>query len=80
LRKIGSIPLFIKWTELQEGIIIDETINAKKIIDNVLFPDEIENLPIGDMPSIDWSIDLFRYSEEKLIIQHSENDRPFMYI
>ena len=70
----GTIPNFIKWCEYQGDKLIDETIDTKKIIDNVLIPDEIFELPKQNILGIEWPIELFRYPEERLSFKKANHE------
>jgi len=70
----GTVPNFIKWCEYQGDKLIDDTIDTKKIIDNVLIPDEVFELPKQNVLGIEWPIELFRYQEERLSFKKTNND------
>lgn len=76
-REAGSIPKFIRWAEFQGSKIIDDAINTEQIIDNVLIPDEVTELPRGHILGVEWPVELFNYSEEKLTIQRADEAEPF---
>lgn len=67
-RDPGSIPELVKWCKSVGDKLLDETINTKDIIDNVLIPEEVDSLPDKQVLSIEWPLELLRQSEERVVV------------
>lgn len=65
----GSIPHLIKWCQPVGRKLIDETIDASKILDNVLIPVEMkDSFPTEQVLSVEWPPELLKTSDERVLI------------
>ncbi len=72
----GPIPRFIKWCENVGAKIVDDTIDTKNIIANVLIPEEQTTLPDKPMLGIEWPNELLSHSDERIDLQQNGNEQP----
>ena len=64
----GTIPQFIRWAEGVGDKLVDETIDTRTVIANVLIPEFVERLPDVAVLSVDWPVELLSQSEERISI------------
>jgi hypothetical protein len=67
-REQGPIPRFIQWCKNVGSKVIDEKIDTKQIIANVLIPEEVFTLPDTAILSLEWPLELLTKSEEQVIL------------
>lgn len=73
-RDVGTIPELISFCENVGDKVIDEGIDTKGIIANVLIPKEISELPDLVVINIDWPIEILRQVEERVLLKRNEAD------
>ncbi|MBU1557649.1 DEAD/DEAH box helicase family protein, partial [Patescibacteria group bacterium] len=73
-KSAGTIPQFIKWASGVGRKLIDNSIDTKSVISNVLIPEYVKTLPTCEVLSIDWPIELICKSEERVIVTISGED------
>lgn len=64
----ATIPALVKWCAKVGEKLLDDTIDTKQIIANVLIPEEIEALPDKEILGIEWPVELLKQSEERVIL------------
>lgn len=64
----GTIPKFIKWAEAVGAKLVDETIDTKSIIKNVLIPEYATEIPDYEVLNIDWPVEILSQSEERFTL------------
>lgn len=64
----GPIRALITWCEAMGAKLCDETIDTTGILENVLIPDEVTELPEANVLAIDWPDELIQQSEERVTI------------
>lgn len=64
----GTIPQFIRWVEGVGDKLVDDTIDTRTVIANVLIPEFVEKLPDLAVLSVDWPVELLSQSEERISI------------
>jgi superfamily II DNA or RNA helicase len=82
-REQGTIPAFVRWCELVGTKLIDDTIDTKQILENVLIPEEVFALPAKEVLGIEWPVELLQLSEEKVVLddgQEGLNERPLYVV
>lgn len=62
----GTIPAFIRWAEGVGAKIVDDTIDTKSVIANVLIPEYVAQLPGCEALSIDWPVELYAIAEDRV--------------
>lgn len=67
-REQGSIPAFVKWCKKIGDKLLDETIDTRQIIANVLIPEEVNVLPDKEVLGIEWPVELLAQSEERVVL------------
>lgn len=72
----GTIPEFIEWAENVGDKLLDTTISTAEIIDNVLIPDEIKELPQVAILGIEWPYELIKQAEERVVFSMNGNSSP----
>lgn len=70
----GTIPEVVKWFKLVGKKLLDDSIDTSKIIANVLIPEEVETLPDKMPLSLDWSLEILRQSEDKVVLIKGEEE------
>ncbi len=72
----GPIPRFIKWCENVGAKIVDDTIDTKNIIANVLIPEEQTTLPDKPVLGIEWPMELLSQSDERVDLKQAGREQP----
>jgi len=75
-RTPSTIPQFVTWAESIGKKLLDDTISTEDIIDNVLIPEEVNELPNNEILGIEWPIEILKLSEAHVSIEHSGNSSP----
>lgn len=71
----GSIPHLVRWCKPVGRKLIDETIDASRIIDNVLIPVEVkDNFPEELVLSVEWPPELLKTSDERVLIAKDDRE------
>jgi superfamily II DNA or RNA helicase len=70
-REQGTIPKFNDWCEGIGDKLRDRRIDTAKLIDNVLLPMVVTELPDQELLSIEWPIEMLRQSEERIVFSDS---------
>jgi len=70
-RNAGTIPEWISWAKSIGDKLKDATIDTGKIIENVLIPTEVSQLPSEELLSVDWPMELLHQAEDRVTIQSS---------
>lgn len=71
----GSIPHLVRWCKPVGRKLIDETIDATRILDNVLIPVEVkENFPREQILSVEWPPELLKTSDERVFIVKDDQE------
>lgn len=71
----GSIPHLVRWCRPVGRKLIDETIDATRILDNVLIPIEAkEQFPEEQILSVDWPPELLKTSDERVLIVKDDRE------
>ncbi|MCG8323626.1 MAG: DEAD/DEAH box helicase family protein [Cytophagales bacterium] len=73
----GTIPQFIKWADIIGKKLLDESIETKDVISNVLIPEFVKEFPDFEILNIDWPFELFSYSEDRIIISNNSGEYNF---
>lgn len=76
LRENGSIPVFVKWCKHIGKKIVDDTIDTREIIKNVLIPEEQTQLPATQILGLEWPFELLSQSEERVLIIRNGIEEP----
>lgn len=64
----GTIPKFIDWVEGVATKLLDDSIDTKSIIANVLIPDFADTFPKYEVLSLDWPLELLMVAEDRVAI------------
>lgn len=67
-KNAGTIPKFIKWAEEIGAKIVDETIDTKSIIANVLIPEIADRFPDCAVLNIDWPAQILSRAEDRVSV------------
>lgn len=73
----GPIYRFIEWCDYVGEKVINSEINTDEIIDNVLIPVVIEEMPDKKVLAIDWPVELLQRPEESIILSTSHSEVAF---
>ncbi len=73
----GPIFRFIKWCDKIGEKVINTSINTDEIIDNVLIPVVVEEVPDKEVLAIDWPIELLQRSEESIDLTSPQREVSF---
>lgn len=73
-KKAGTIPEFVDWAKNVGRKIKDESIDTAKIIENVLIPEEIHNLPDLTVLGIEWPYEILKIPEDRVSIKKNTNE------
>ncbi|MFL6846316.1 MAG: DEAD/DEAH box helicase [Allosphingosinicella sp.] len=65
-REQGPVPRFTEWCEAVGDKIVDASIDTSKLIDNVLLPTVVDQLPSAELLSIEWPVEILRQAEERV--------------
>jgi len=76
LRSQKSIPEFIEWSEKVGAKILDDTISTDNIIENVLIPEDIDQLPPANVLCVEWPYELLKRPEERILLINGEDEIP----
>ena len=75
-REPGTIPEFVKWARHVGKKVLDNTIDTKDIIANVLIPKEVTTLPDRPILSVEWPLEILRQMEERVVLTRGSEDQP----
>lgn len=71
----GSIPHLVRWCRPVGRKLIDETIDASRILDNVLIPVEVKDkFPEEQILSVEWPPEILKTSDERVFIVQGEQE------
>lgn len=79
-REAGVIPELVEWCDGIGEKILDDSIDTRNIIANVLIPEEVTELPDKVILSIEWPIEILRQSEERVVIYNGDNEKSISMI
>lgn len=71
----GTIPELVEFCKNVGSKVIDETISTEGIIDNVLIPTEIIELPDLAIINIEWPVEILRQSEDRVILSRNDTEQ-----
>jgi hypothetical protein len=66
----------VGWCQGVGAKLLDDSINTDDIIDNVLIPDEVSQLPDGTVLATEWPVELLRQSEERIVLSAVHGEEP----
>lgn len=75
-REQDTIRNFVGWCEGVGVKLLDDSISTDDIIENVLIPDEVADLPEGTVLAIEWPVELLRQSEERIALSTPRSEEP----
>jgi hypothetical protein len=75
-REQGAIPEFVKWAGAMGAKLQDETIDTRTILQHVLIPEEVEQLPDAPILSVEWPIELLQQPEERIVLSTATEELP----
>lgn len=73
----GSIQRFLEWCDGIGEKLNDESIDTDKIIENVLIPRPIGQLPDMSILCIDWPVEILHRREDRITLKSSQGEIPF---
>lgn len=73
-KNAGTIPKFIKWAEEIGAKLVDETIDTKSIIANVLIPEIADRFPDCAVLNIDWPSQILSKAEDRISVIRSDDE------
>lgn len=65
----GTLPAFIRWAEHVGAKLVDDSIDTKSVIANVLIPEYAAEIPNYDILNVEWPTELFAFSEDKIQVE-----------
>lgn len=72
----GSLKGFTAWCEAMGRLLVDETIATDGIIQNVLIPKEVTELPDLTVLALEWPHELLAQSEERVLVTDGTVEMP----
>ncbi|MER9373662.1 DEAD/DEAH box helicase family protein [Mesorhizobium sp. M0491] len=72
-REQGSVPRFNEWCEVVGDKLIDIGIDTSKLIDHVLLPTVVTDLPDAELLSIEWPVEMLRQAEDRIEFSTGKN-------
>jgi superfamily II DNA or RNA helicase len=79
-REQGAVPAFVNWCKTIGAKLLDETIDVRNIIANVLIPVEVDALPAKQVLSIEWPAELLGMSEDRVLLAAANSEWPFFLV
>lgn len=76
----GVIPEFIEWCTHIGPKLIDDNLNTNEIIDSVMIPEEVTELPDSPVLSLEWPLELLSKQEEHVAIKTASGETPLAFI
>ena len=76
-RDQGTIQRFLHWCDAVGRKLLDASIDTEQIIDNVLIPQEIDQLPDTEVLCIDWPRQLLEWAEHQVTLTCQAGEFPF---
>ena len=76
-REKDTIQKFTAWCDRVGDKLNDDSIDTDKIIDNVLTPRPVGELPDKEILCIDWPVELIQKQEDKILLVSQEGEFPF---
>jgi superfamily II DNA or RNA helicase len=73
-KKAGTIPEFVDWAKNVGRKLNDETIDTAKIIENVLIPEEVQELPNLTIMGVEWPYEIHKYPEDRVFIKNGSKE------
>ena len=67
-REQATIPALVKWCAKVGAKLLDDSIDTRQIIANVLIPEEVDALPDKEILGIEWPVELLAQSEERVVL------------
>ncbi len=77
--KNGVIPELLDWCGHVGRKLVDESINTNEIIDNVMIPEEVAELPDAEVLSLEWPLELLNKPEERVTVRTADNETPLAF-
>ena len=74
-KKAGTIPELVDWAQNVGRKLKDETIDTTKIIENVLIPEEIHDLPDLTILGIEWPYEILKYPEDRVSVKNNSDEQ-----
>ena len=68
------MPELVRWCEHIGSKLVDTTIDTQDTLENVLIPEETENVPDAGVLSVEWPFELLSQSEEQVSLAPSSGD------
>jgi superfamily II DNA or RNA helicase len=75
-RENGTIPGFMRWCDAMGSKLLDATIDTSAILENVLIPEEVTDLPETQILCIDWPDELLHRSEDQVVLDSTYGKIP----
>ena len=79
-REQGTVPEFTQWCRKLGPKLLDASIDTAAIIDNVLIPEEVGELPNARVLSVDWPVELLRQPEDRVLIKWGDPEEPLSLV
>jgi superfamily II DNA or RNA helicase len=79
-REQGSIPAFVEWCGAVGAKVTDEGIDTRRIMDNVLIPEEVAAFPDKEVLGLDWPVELLRKPEERVVFLRGGDELPLSMV
>lgn len=70
----GTIPEFIDWANNVGKKLLDDSIDTKAIISNVLIPEYAESIPEYPVLCIEWPVEILSQHEDRVSISYNGNN------
>ncbi len=78
--KNGVIPELLDWCAHVGAKLVDESIDTNEIIDNVMIPEEVADLPDSEVLSLEWPLELLNKPEERVAIRTAASETPLAFV
>ena len=79
-RQQGTVPQFVRWCNAVGRKLVDSSIDTSTIIENVLIPEEVTELPSLDPLGIEWPVELLQQAEERVTFSGPGGAEPLSMV
>lgn len=73
-RELGSVPRFNEWCERVGDKINDNKIDPSSLIEHVLLPTVVDKLPVAEVLTIEWPLEMLRQAEERIVFNDGSRE------
>ena len=75
-KESGPIRKFTNWCKHVGTKLVNEELDTDEIIDNVMIPEEVEQLPDQAILCIEWPVEILKQQEDRILLSHDGQETP----